>query len=297
MAHSPWPWALVGSGALALGAALVVLFAGGGDPRLPSSDLPSPSAPGQALPGNQPPDRRSDRRFGLPLRPAAPDAVREGLVLPVSTTAGAAEEEQATAVEVLVPKAGEVWCLGERVTRDQLQERLFALSEVKRDLDHPLRPSLVPALLAVGGNVRWREVQWAMQACADPAVRMIRLYWAVVREDGAEGLVPVFLPTKGTGHEEPILVIELKRREEETQTRVKLLDAEIGAGDEGRAELDRRVRLIFGVAPEIVTEINAWAFVPFSEVVRVVDLVRSAGGKDIRFTGAPPPPRRRDAGK
>jgi hypothetical protein len=115
------------------------------------------------------------------------------VIPPASTTAEAAKEE-AAAAEILVPRNGEVWCGGDRVTLDELKLRLFVFAEMARDEKHSNQPSRTPVLLTVGGGVRWREVQWIMQVCADPAVRIPRIYWAVAGKDGAEACLPAFLP-------------------------------------------------------------------------------------------------------
>jgi hypothetical protein len=85
------------------------------------------------------------------------------------------------------------------------------------------------------------------------------------------------------------LLIELKRAEEDPQTRVKLLETMLGAGEEGFALLAERVKEQVNLDPAIAVQVNAWAWVPFADIVRVVDMVRAAGGGGILFVGAPAP--------
>ena len=59
-----------------------------------------------------------------------------------------------------------------------LKEEMFKHAEVKRDLEHPNAPSEIYALIRCDKEIRWREVQWVMQACADPAVRIYKLQFA-----------------------------------------------------------------------------------------------------------------------
>ncbi|MCU0728174.1 MAG: hypothetical protein MUE73_20695 [Planctomycetes bacterium] len=299
---------------------LVVLLSGRGDPKAPSPPEAAPTLaappagtaevrdggpavaapdpapePAFALPPGLPWGARllaqkPVRRFGLLVWSAAPDSARERLSLPVSTTAEQAKEELAAA-EVLIPGSDEVWCAGDRVSHEELKLRLSVLAGVRRDDGHSMAPSLTPALLTVGAEVRWREVQWVMMACADPVVRMVRLHWAVTDRNGTEGCVPCFIPlTKGL-RGAPSLVIELERRSGETRTRVKLPGEDLGTDGESFALLADRVRGLLRGDPPPTVQINAWAWVPFAEVVRVVDMVRGAGGREILFTGAPPPPK------
>jgi biopolymer transport protein ExbD len=63
----------------------------------------------------------------------------------------------------------------------------------------------------------------------------------------------------------------------------------LGAGEEGFALLAERVKELVNLDPANAVQINAWAWVPFADVVRVVDMVRATGGGEILFVGAPPP--------
>ena len=60
----------------------------------------------------------------------------------------------------------------------QLKEEMFKHAEVKRDLTDPNSPSEIFVLIRCDQAIRWREVQWIMQACADPAVRIYKLQFA-----------------------------------------------------------------------------------------------------------------------
>ena len=65
----------------------------------------------------------------------------------------------------------------------RLKEELFKHAEAKRDLEHPSQPSEIFVLIRCDQDVRWREVQWVMQACADPAVRIYKLQLATKKRD------------------------------------------------------------------------------------------------------------------
>jgi biopolymer transport protein ExbD len=66
---------------------------------------------------------------------------------------------------------------------DRLKEHLFVHAETKRDLEHPSQPSEIFCLIRCDQDIRWREVQWVMQACADPAVRIYKLQFATRKRE------------------------------------------------------------------------------------------------------------------
>jgi biopolymer transport protein ExbD len=59
-----------------------------------------------------------------------------------------------------------------------LKKEMFDHAERKRDLTDPNEPSEIYVLIRCDKRIRWREVQWIMQACADPAVRIYKLQFA-----------------------------------------------------------------------------------------------------------------------
>jgi biopolymer transport protein ExbD len=75
----------------------------------------------------------------------------------------------------------EVKLKGDKVTFKQLTQRLLVFAERKRDMDHPMQPSEVFALIRCDKDIRWRQVQWVMQACADPDVRIYKLQFATAK--------------------------------------------------------------------------------------------------------------------
>jgi biopolymer transport protein ExbD len=61
---------------------------------------------------------------------------------------------------------------------EKLKVELLKHAETKRDLEDPSSPSEIFVLIRCDEDIRWREVQWVMQACADPAVRIYKLQFA-----------------------------------------------------------------------------------------------------------------------
>jgi biopolymer transport protein ExbD len=229
----------------------------------------------------------------LRVRNTVDPATRAGVELAASEVAVAEPDEEVPFVDLLVAARGDYRLGADPLDLDGLTRELLILSNIKRDKAHPMQPSLVPLLITVDRRVRWRDVQWMMQAGAHPDIRMYRMYFTVKGEDGGEAALPVFLPMdRGASRqaEETKITVELKRREDETATRVKVLDLEIGRARVGFVSMGQRVASIVKAAERpLPVEINGWAWVPFEDVVRAVTLCRKAGVGDITFIGAPPP--------
>ncbi|MEN8148356.1 MAG: biopolymer transporter ExbD [Planctomycetota bacterium] len=119
----------------------------------------------------------------------------ELLKLPWSTMAKTDDGKEDLRVIINVVKGGPKWDFrqiqawkvgdpisvrlkGQTVDWKTLPNKLLAFAERKRDLEHPMQPSEVFALIRCDRDIRWREVQWVMQACADPDVRIYKLQFA-----------------------------------------------------------------------------------------------------------------------
>jgi biopolymer transport protein ExbD len=83
--------------------------------------------------------------------------------------------EQDSAVDIMVKS--------ERYDLDALKDLMFKHAETNRDMSHPMKPSEIFALIRCDTEIRWREVQWVMQACADPEVRIYKLQFATQETD------------------------------------------------------------------------------------------------------------------
>lgn len=217
---------------------------------------------------------------------AAAGAAADGVELPPARTGVAGIEP----IRITVTKDVEISMDGRRgLSLDQLRSLLFAAVGALA----PGECSERDVILRIDRGVRWREVQWVMQACADPDIRLYRLHFAVAGEDGA-ALLPVFLPhdrsLAGSRRliENPKATIVLKRTKSESQTRIVLLDRPVGVGDQGFRSLGDQLAAVFRDTPRTV-EVNAWADVPYEEVVRAVDLARTAGAAMVTFVGTAPP--------
>lgn len=247
---------------------------------------PAPAPKPEPATSEEPPTSEAPGRMWL-VEPAFAPGMRGKLMLPVSTTA-IEPSGRHRAVEVGVEADGAIWIGGREVGLQLLKESLFLHAEVSRDEEQPSQPSNTPMLITADDRVRWRVVQYVMQAGADPAVRMWKLNLAAKTPDG-ERVVDIPLPMDlGLASEQPRkLKIELKRVKGEPVTRVELDGVAIGPDDfDSLAEF---LAVKFENFPDAAAEIHAWAWVPLRHVVLALDKVRGVGIRTVTFIGAPAP--------
>ena len=69
-----------------------------------------------------------------------------------------------------------------------LKTKLYEIAETKRNPDDPsgANPSEVYVLIRCDRDIPWKEVQWVMQACADPRVRIYKLQFATAEWSGED---------------------------------------------------------------------------------------------------------------
>jgi hypothetical protein len=145
-----------------------------------------------------------------------------------------------------------------------------------------------------------------MQALADPKVRIHRIHFATAGPHGTKRVLPALLPTdrglvdapleesdapfeRGAVRRKeaaPRISVELRRKKGEERTRYEVL----GQDFDDEEACVRRVAQILAADPKLPLELNAWAWVPFGDVVRVLDAYRKTGRGVVTFVGAPPIP-------
>jgi biopolymer transport protein ExbD len=144
------------------------------------------------------------------------------------------------------------------------------------------------------------EVKLSITPLIDVTFLLLIFFMCAMKFKTLERKVAAFLPkdrglakTKIKLEEKAKIQVELKRTKEETQTRIKLLDAQIGVDDEGFRILDERIKQIRNSQgnEDLPGELHAWAWVPHSDVIRAIDSFMAAGISEITFIGAPPPGR------
>jgi hypothetical protein len=88
---------------------------------------------------------------------------------------------------------------------------------------------------------------------------------------------------------DPRITVSLRPEAGTGETRIRLLDSVVGAGERGFARLDDGIARIHRDLPEAKGEIDAGGEVPHGAVVRTLDAFLKAGVFDVTFIGAPPP--------
>jgi hypothetical protein len=241
-------------------------------------------------------DLKSEPRYGISVFPARAGAEEEFTDVPVSELT-ISPEEDLPAVEIAIEPVGQVWCAGKPRTMEDLKEILFFCAERARDEESPNKPSRTGVVLVAGVWAPWRDVHRAMITCADPAVRIWRLYWLVKDWEGRVALLDVFLPSdRGLRRDRPDyprVRVELIREAPAAPTVVKLNGTEIGRDSGGIDALGARLTEIPEMPAGLPVELSLSDLVPFRDAVRAVGALRAAGVPQVFFVGAPPEPKRR----
>jgi len=252
-------------------------------------------------------------------REEALDTAAAGSTLPADIELPRAENTDAWPgpIRISVNPDGKLRIMDRPTDLDGLREVLTVETEGTHDASRPSKLSERHVVLLADRRVRWRMVQWVLQACADPEIRLYRIHFAMAGEDGGFRVMSVFLPIdRGLGlaptpliedeigiegdegrpiHIVPLvegeaqrIKVELRREAGQKKTRCVYN----GEAIESRDECRRRLDLIHKAGYAGDLEINASADVPWEDVVFFLDAYRRCGKGDITFVGAPPPKRR-----
>jgi biopolymer transport protein ExbD len=193
-------------------------------------------------------------------------------------------------IRIAVSAEGKIRVGGKKAELAGLLGHLVRLSRGSHDLAHAQQPSMKDVVILADKTVRWRMVQWVMQACADPDVRIWRIWWAT---EGGRA-IPVFLPMdRGLSdmpfESSPKITIELKRKKGGDSTTVTLMGQDLGIILAAQKPGESRVRALLKADADMIGEVRGGEWVPFGDVVQAVDLFRRSGVREIQFVGAPPP--------
>jgi biopolymer transport protein ExbD len=113
--------------------------------------------------------------------------------LPVLGTVGDLPPEKETVVVEVLPTPA-LLVEGKQVDLNGFQAYLQPKADAAREED-AARASKLHVVLRADRDVPWQDMQWVLQACADPRIRVYRILFAAVPEDGgAEGAMALFLP-------------------------------------------------------------------------------------------------------
>jgi len=290
MASAAKTWfALLGGGAILVAVLLAILASSGepdpGAPVEPLREAPatprSESAESQAtgdlvaeagdpeVPGSQESGPARTRRTDLVPLPLE-DEIRIEVSRDGRITYG---DKKAKAV-----KGGRYW---EMIAQSRIVEELFVAADSFRDLENPSQPSTRNLLLDFDGDVPWWVLRVALSMPADPAVRIYRIHWSVLPEEGeTRAGLPVFFPkdrglakTRVRLYGSPRPRVALIREVGDGATTVRFLGRDLGRGESGFAALKKRLPALYEELPESDLLIDPWPDVPVSDVVRALDLI------------------------
>jgi hypothetical protein len=184
-----------------------------------------------------------------------------------------------SSVEIFVDEGDRAIIRGRTYEVRGLKEHLWKLAEVRRDPDHPsgANPSKIVVLLVAASERPWFEVETVLQVCADPDVRIYRVYWLARTPEGALSVLPVPTPVGHPGGRS--VEVDLLRDDGEGSTRVLVNGRDLGkrgvaALREGRPKEDVAYPGVVAVSPSV----------PFGEVAETVDALRGLGVEEVVFT-------------
>ena len=180
---------------------------------------------------------------------------------------------------------------GSRMDRDGLRAVLADHADGARDEDHRWRASERRVLLRVDSGTLWRPVFVALKVCSAPDVRI----WRVRIGVGDEPAVALPLDRdRMVGYalvrieDVPEVAVTLKHLRSGGQTRVVLLDRELGTGLDAFSALAVQFGAIRRSDPEVPGVFQAWPAVPVEDVMRLLRTFSKAGYAPPRVEGAPP---------
>ncbi|MCU0725304.1 MAG: hypothetical protein MUE73_05885 [Planctomycetes bacterium] len=176
---------------------------------------------------------------------------------------------------------GRVTVAGRDVGPGDLEPLFFAHAETVRDMESPNQESLAWLVLRCDRRVPWRNVQWVMQAAADPSVRIWRIVFAVRPEEGeGEASFAVFL-----------------QRDRRHGSRMipdrgpNVIDLQTGEGAPARPRnLAATHALLTEEHRAMPMEVNAWPEVPAGRVLRMLDVLARVGHSWVLVWGTPAAP-------
>lgn len=141
------------------------------------------------------------------------------------------------------------------------------------------------------------EVKLSITPLIDVTFLLLIFFMCAMKFKTLERKVAAYLPkdrglapTLARPEEKHPIAIELKRTENETQTRVWLYDQQLGIDDDGFNRLYKKVE---DIANRFVAEgkdlppgdIHAWGWVPHADVVKAIDALMIAKIGEITFRG------------
>ena len=176
---------------------------------------------------------------------------------------------------------------GKQLSLPQFQELLRERTRGHHD-DDEWKTSKLEVILRADGDCRWQDVQYILQACPAPDIRIWRTRFAARSPDGSlEGTVKVFLPS---GREEaPAFRVLIRDERRDLGSRVYFNTDLIGTL-ETPGIWETLLECVRESGPregEASCGNKADPNVPLRHVLSAVDAFRQAGVKTFRFAGTP----------
>lgn len=218
--------------------------------------------------------------------PAEPPTTAPPLDLPVVGTVGE-PPPLAERRTIQVTRSGHIRLPGRDgvLSLEELRQVLTESSRVPGTLA-PDGSSRWTALLEIDAGTPWLGVQWILQTCAHPAVRIWRLSFAAVTPDGEVGAIGVTLPSDRGPTPTPLAFPPYHR--------VKVFQRDEGPAS-GFGVLAERLAALpkdetgIGAVFDVVAPPPSGGRVPYGTILRVVDLTLQAGARFVSFEGAAMP--------
>jgi biopolymer transport protein ExbD len=221
--------------------------------------------------------------------------IRDEPVKPVELPRAEKAISQPADLVIEILAGGEVVVESRIVDHEGLKRWLRARADAARKPDaKPHEPSELSVLIRADRRAGWRNVQWVMQACADPTVRIYKLQMAA-----GTGSIGTHLPRDrglraGPPKAVPAARLVLRRFSDHPETTVSFAGRGLGRGEAAFRLLRTRVSESQTIMRErmeqdLAVTIDAGANVPHAEVVLAIDACLAAGIPNVTFVGTPPP--------
>ena len=202
--------------------------------------------------------------------------------LPTLGTVGDLPKEKERLV-VEVDAMGKVTIEGKPLDLEAFRKVLLDRADANREKEGP-KASNLHVVLRADRDLPWQGAQWLMQECASPKVRVHRILFAALPEDGGEeGAMATFLPvvvlTPGVAvPNAPPTEVTVKLEYDETE--VPVMPADLYPFLKSK---DRRLD-----GKTVNFEIDGNPTVPTGDVLRAMDAALRFGTKSVVFKGTRP---------
>ena len=192
---------------------------------------------------------------------------------------GTVWDPPASSVDIALASDGSITFQGRPQGLRSLRQELRGLAKDPRTRQRDGLSS-IDVVLRVASALPWSVVDWVLQVCADPDIRIYRVYFGVRPEaNGADGVIPLFLPTEGPSPTDAGAGLPVKAsllasdRVANPGVVLLMLEAAFAKTTDRTLDIDMAADL----APRV------------GHVLSLIDLGFRAGAEAIRLSGTPAP--------